>query len=925
MLLGLLALGILWLGLTFHLGLREKVAGDIARRDAANLTIALEEQVQRTFSGIDQLLLLAKAEAEEDLARFSLVKWVGRVPFPDELALQAMIADAQGTIRGTSPAGGEPRPTSVADREAFRIHVERSDAGLFISRLAPDPLTGRWSVQVSRRLNEPSGAFAGVLILSIDPGYLARRFASLNVGARGSVTLVGRDGYLRARTPDLPGMYERGLREEFAASGLAAPAERGNVTIASGRSPVDGVERVFAYRVVGDLPLVVSVGLSTEEMLAPVHRERRRALVLGGAVSFVLCLFILILLTELETRRRNQEDLARANRALADNEARYRLLADNTTDVIARVGLDGTLRYLSPSCVAVTGFAPEELVGRKSSSLIHPDDRPHVEEHFRRLLAAGPEAPRTSLAFRARHKDGSWTWLEINPTVLVDPATGAPSEFIDVVRNISRRKEIEAELRQKTSLLEATLEHMDQGLVMIDSHGTVAVSNRRAIELLDLPVDFMASKPSYLEIRRRKVAEGEYSASDQAFQDWIAGGGLMPAQQTYERIRPNGTALEVRTVPLADGGVVRTYSDITYRKRAEQALTRSEARFRLLAENASDIIMLRRLGGQRIYVSPASQAMLGYSPETFLGMRREDVIHPDDLPRIRAIYDELSPQRPTITDMHRLKHRDGHWVWVEAVFRLTEDDGLPTVLVAIRDVSDRHAQSAELEAAKDRAEVLLAQAEQASQAKSDFLASMSHEIRTPLNSILGFTDLLLDDYDLPPEARRLLQQVQGSGTALLTVVNDILDFSKIEAGQIELDPKPTHIASLVENVISIIRGVATKKKLELQVSLDPPIPCTVVADGDRLRQVLLNLVNNAVKFTARGHIALRVRHLGSSDAGERIRFEVEDTGIGIPSDKQPRLFERFSQVDSSIRRHFGGTGLGLAICKQLIGLMQGTI
>ena len=171
-LLGLLALGILWLrfavlwlgiwlGLTFHLGLREKVAGDIARRDAANLTIALEEQVQRTFSGIDQLLLLAKAEAEEDLARFSLVKWVGRVPFPDELALQAMIADAQGTIRGTSPAGGGPRPTSVADREAFRIHTESSDAGLFISRLAPDPLTGRWSVQVSRRLNEPSGAFAG--------------------------------------------------------------------------------------------------------------------------------------------------------------------------------------------------------------------------------------------------------------------------------------------------------------------------------------------------------------------------------------------------------------------------------------------------------------------------------------------------------------------------------------------------------------------------------------------------------------------------------------------------------------------------------------------------------------------------------------------------------------------------------------------
>ena len=311
-------------------------------------------------------------------------------------------------------------------------------------------------------------------------------------------------------------------------------------------------------------------------------------------MSFVLCLFILILLTELETRRRGQEDLARANRALADNEARYRLLADNTTDVIARVGLDGTLRYLSPSCVAVTGFAPEELVGRKSSSLIHPDDRPHVEEHFRRLIAAGPEAPRTSLAFRARHKDGSWTWLEINPTVLVDPATGAPFEFIDVVRNISRRKEIEAELRQKTSLLEATLEHMDQGLVMIDSprhrcgEQPARASSFSTCRSTSWPRSRATSRSGAARSPRANTRR-----SDQAFQDWIAGGGLVPAQQTYERIRPNGTALEVRTVPLADGGVVRTYSDITYRKRAEQALTRSEARFRLLAENASDIIMLQ--------------------------------------------------------------------------------------------------------------------------------------------------------------------------------------------------------------------------------------------------------------------------------------------------------------------------------------------
>ena len=498
------------------------------------------------------------------------------------------------------------------------------------------------------------------------------------------------------------------------------------------------------------MPLIVSVGLSVEEIGRPVRGERRHALLLGGAVSLLVAGFVVVLLRELETRRRGEGDLARANRALAEGEARYRLLADNTTDLISRIALDGTIQYLSPSCAAVTGYAPEELVGRKAIDLIHPEDHDAVRTHFRRLLEDRTGKPRGSHHLSRPPQNGSWIWLEVNPTLLLDQETGKLVEFVDVIRDITDRQKIEAELRDKTVLVEATLENMDQGLVMIDAAGRVAVSNRRARELLDLPAVLLAQRPAFGEVRRFMAERGEYGPESPGLRDGLAGGGLIPTHGSYERVRPDGTALEVRTVPLPDGGVVRTYADITLRRSAEQALKLSEARYRLLAENVTDIIMLRTLGGGRTYVSPACRALLGYTPEEFLVLPREDLIHPDDLPRVRRTYEALAPGRPPLADTHRLKRQDGTWIWVEAVFKLTEDEGRPTVLVAIRDVTVRQAQAAELRSAKEHAEVLLAEAQQASQAKTEFLAAMSHEIRTPLHGILGFTDL----HPRPQRSRR---------------------------------------------------------------------------------------------------------------------------------------------------------------------------
>jgi len=258
-------------------------------------------------------------------------------------------------------------------------------------------------------------------------------------------------------------------------------------------------------------------------------------------------------------------------------------------------------------------------------------------------------------------------------------------------------------------------------------------------------------------------------------------------------------------------------------------------------------------------------------------------------------------------------------------------EGQPQRMVGLHlDITDRKAAEAALREATRDAEAARAEAERASAAKSEFLAAMSHEIRTPLNGILGYADLLLHESAIQDEDRRRLELIHSSGAALLTVVNDILDFSKIEAGELTLDPVGFPLVAIVDSTVSIVRGSALRSGLRIDAQIDPALPSVVVGDPGRLRQVLLNLLNNAVKFTPDGSVTVTVQREGEGVApdggpGDVVRFAVIDTGIGIAPAQQVRLFKRFSQVDGSISRRFGGTGLGLAISRHLVTLMGGEI
>ena len=358
------------------------------------------------------------------------------------------------------------------------------------------------------------------------------------------------------------------------------------------------------------------------------------------------------------------------------------------------------------------------------------------------------------------------------------------------------------------------------------------------------------------------------------------------------------------------------------RDAAEAAVRRNEERFRSLIERGSDVITILDAEGVIRYESPSIERRLGHRAEDRLGERASRYVHPEDLRAVTAAFGRALDGHAVSVEC-RAARRDGSWCDVEAVFtNLLDHPAVGGIVVNWRDIGERT--RAEEERARYVHELARArdQALASTRAKSMFLANMSHEVRTPMNVIIGMTDMVLDT-DLGSEQRANLERVRAAAIGLLAIINDILDASKIEAGKLTIEAVDMDLRRTLVEAAGLLVPAASAKGLSLTCVIEPDVPAQVKGDPVRVRQTLVNLVGNAVKFTDRGAITVEARVLRRASSHVVVRVSVMDTGIGIPPERQAGLFESFAQGDDSTTRVYGGTGLGLAICRQLVTLMGG--
>ena len=633
----------------------------------------------------------------------------------------------------------------------------------------------------------------------------------------------------------------------------------------------------------------------------------------GGALLIILAVMLGVAqdaLARLGSLKRLREALDVMSEAIAFFDPQDRLVAWNSkyADLCE-------LRGTTPS----VGIPFDDILARSLQIQAHPDAVGREAEWLaeRRALRRG-EGP--SLVQRT----SNGRWLKVSERSTADG--GVVSICMDITE-LKRAEEDMAKARDRAEELARRAEEAEAiaglGHWRMDVR-TQEITWSREIYLM---YGFEPGRPLDLEAVMALTHPDDVVAAQDRLKAQLAT-GVSDHNSITRILLPDGEMRYLvgnsRAERAPDGtltAIVGTVVNVTEQKLAEAAISESEERFRRLAVNAPDIIAESTLDGTLTYVSPASAAITGFTPEELVGRSFRDLSNPEDNQRIlemcQAVFASKGQIAPWPVEF-RARRKTGEDIWLECKPTLAVDPvtgrftGLTDV---IRDITPRKALEAQLRAAQ-------AEAEAAAAVKGEFLANMSHELRTPLTSILGFTRLAGEQGDLSALSRDYIDRVSEASRALLCTVNDILDFSKLEAGQVTIHPQPTCLTKLARGTLDLFTPQAGAKDLTLTLDDGPGEDLVVALDPDRIRQVLLNFVSNAVKFTASGGVTLRTRY---DEVDERLRVEVIDTGAGIPEEKLDRLFQRFSQIDGSLTRTQPGTGLGLAICKGLIEAMGGEV
>ncbi|WP_345452063.1 response regulator [Arthrobacter gyeryongensis] len=602
-----------------------------------------------------------------------------------------------------------------------------------------------------------------------------------------------------------------------------------------------------------------------------------------------------------------------------DQVGSFRDLVEAVPDALLVIDADGQITFGNAYSEHLFGYSRSELLGKHYEMLL-PARFKGQGGAIRDLFARDPGVRRagTDLKLFGRHRDSTEFPIEVTFAPLGEPPG---MQLVASIREVSDRVRVDAELRDALSLLSATLESTADGILVVAADGTIAGANERFAELWGIPADLLESHDDgrllAFVLDQLTDPDGFIGKVQELYAD--------PGAESLDMLEfRDGRTFERYSRPQQVGdeivGRVWSFRDVTSRQRAQDQAREALAQVEGLAaivESSADAIIGMTPAGLITSWNPGAEKLYGYTAAEATGQNVRLLI-PDYLQaedEVLAAVKNGGQAHSFETDRMR---KDGSIVPVSlTVSPIRGEHGVIGIATIGQDISARRASDADLLAARE-------EALESSRLKSEFLATMSHEIRTPMNGVVGLTTLLLDT-PLDETQRKYAEGVQTAAGALLTLINDILDFSKLEAGKIDLDITSFDPQYLMEEVASLLAEAAQGKGLELIAYCHPDVPAQLAGDAGRIRQILLNLASNAVKFTASGEVAIRVNVEDQDARTALVRIEVSDTGIGIDAADHLRLFDSFSQADASTTRRYGGTGLGLAICRRLTEVMGGDI
>ena len=635
---------------------------------------------------------------------------------------------------------------------------------------------------------------------------------------------------------------------------------------------------------------------------------------LGGLVGSVLAAGLTWALVNSRSRALGLAERMTADlqRAQAESQ-RLALVASRTINAVGLADPAGKVIWLNEGFTRLFGYTLAEAAGHFAPRLI---SGPRTD---RRLLAAMARAAQAGREFHGElccyAKDGREVWTDFEMQPLRD-ADGQVTGFMSIQLDITARKLAEAEVRRLALVASRTA----SAIILADADWRVEWINESFTRLTGYTLAEVQGRRPSAFLAGAETDRGVLAAMDEAER---AGRTFKGELLNYTK---SGQAywVEIEIQALQDeqgrhSGFMAIQLDITARKSAEAALAHQERLFRFIFDSVpvglswavQGEAATRLVNAEHVRLTGVSAAEAKASNELFLART-----HPED--RVRQAELSARLERGEIDEFtmdKRYVQADGRLTWVRLSRRIYRDPaGRAQELNALVDITAMKQLEADLRRARDAAE-------QASLAKSQFLAMMSHEIRTPMNGVIGMASLLLDT-ELQADQREYAETIRNSGDALLAIINDILDFSKIESGRMELEETEFSVRECVEGVLDLLAARASEKNLDLLYEVADGVPALVAGDASRLRQILVNLLGNALKFTEKGEVVLVVRV--AEEAGA-LEFSVRDTGIGIPREALDRIFQSFTQVDASTTRRFGGTGLGLAISRRLVELMGGRL